>query len=249
MWAQTVENVSISIHTPLAGSDLAVDRQGPAIFEFQSTLPLRGATQPRKYMTNLFLISIHTPLAGSDNTKITATTSMTNFNPHSPCGERRCGIVLTLTPMNYFNPHSPCGERRCGIVLTLTPMNYFNPHSPCGERPTSPACSLISTKFQSTLPLRGATTFPHDSTQSRRFQSTLPLRGATAGRCRVRWIRCYFNPHSPCGERPSITPRRASRMLFQSTLPLRGATRPSFLACAVTVLFQSTLPLRGATHF
>ena len=178
MWAQTVENVSISIHTPLAGSDLAVDRQGPAIFEFQSTLPLRGATQPRKYMTNLFLISIHTPLAGSDNTKITATTSMTNFNPHSPCGERRCGIVLTLTPMNYFNPHSPCGERRCGIVLTLTPMNYFNPHSPCGERLRHGVQVVDDYDFN-----------PHSPCgERRRFRTT-------------RLNREDFNPHSPCGER------------------------------------------------
>ncbi len=59
-------------------------------------------------------------------------------------------------------------------------------------------------KFQSTLPLRGATRCVHDTNLNRYvFQSTLPLRGATL----TRWgLRYWF--------------------AFQSTLPLRGATRP-----------------------
>ena len=33
-------------------------------------------------------ISIHTPLAGSDMTLENAFQTPSNFNPHSPCGER-----------------------------------------------------------------------------------------------------------------------------------------------------------------
>ncbi len=79
----------------------------------------------------------------------------------------------------------------------------------------------------------------------------------------------YFNPRSPCGERPIaafllmyysqisihapragsdafIVDYRAFSRLFQSTLPVRGATRAnprSTPDCG----FQSTLPVRGAT--
>ena len=56
----------ISIHTPLAGSDRTMTPIRPFARLFQSTLPLRGATD--------------TPYPTEHCT--------TYFNPHSPCGER-----------------------------------------------------------------------------------------------------------------------------------------------------------------
>ena len=56
-----------------------------------------------------------------------------------------------------------------------------------------------------------------------RFQSTLPLRGATQSEHRGLRIR-NFNPHSPCGERPVVPSLLPVLSVFQSTLPLRGAT-------------------------
>ena len=57
----------ISIHTPLAGSDVQPARKIRERHQFQSTLPLRGAT----------------------STTARAPVKSSNFNPHSPCGERR----------------------------------------------------------------------------------------------------------------------------------------------------------------
>ena len=56
----------------------------------------------------------------------------------------------------------------------------------------------------------------------------------------------YFNPRSPCGERPCAAGAVPLLDQFQSTLPLRGATPPQHRPI-VWNLFQSTLPLRGAT--
>ena len=107
---------------------------------------------------------------------------------------------------------------------------------------------LSSFRFQSTLPVRGATGNRSQSaagqvdisihapregsdiwaalglaSSASRFQSTLPVRGATAAGDGVAQV-------SP----------------FQSTLPVRGATNgPDDLTN--TYLFQSTLPVRGAT--
>ena len=106
---------------------------------------------------------------------------------------------------------------------------------------------LFLTKFQSTLPARGATSGGNsDETEEPIFQSTLPARGATY--VLVSWmlfrkisihaprtgsdftfapsppIGYNFNPRSPHGERPAV---RATAVLprgFQSTLPARGAT-------------------------
>ena len=61
------EGIGISIHTPLAGSDVASMVMPSAAREFQSTLPLRGATRVPGLL----------PVRWS------------HFNPHSPCGERQ----------------------------------------------------------------------------------------------------------------------------------------------------------------
>ena len=100
--------------------------------------------------------------------------------------------------------------------------------------------------FQSTLPLRGATFLDELHAIKDRFQSTLPLRGATqtaksytanlpisihaplAGSDFLNYRTIarspYFNPRSPCGERPIFAIDPSKYILFQSTLPLRGAT-------------------------
>ncbi len=79
----------------------------------------------------------------------------------------------------------------------------------------------------------------------------------------------YFNPRSPCGERPMVHDSYGTSLGFQSTLPMRGATalaityscagtdfnprspcgerRRTFIEPCMRVLFQSTLPMRGAT--
>ena len=59
----------ISIHTPLAGSDLAILCQASRSPKFQSTLPLRGVTPQQQTITRHCSISIHTPLAGSDEVR------------------------------------------------------------------------------------------------------------------------------------------------------------------------------------
>ena len=102
----------------------------------------------------------------------------------------------------YFNPRSPCGERQSRLLIYLLGC-YFNPRSPCGERlPEDGIFCPYCGKFQSTLPVWGATWGYLDARRARReFQSTLPVWGATG---RVSSSRCryaYFNPRSPCGER------------------------------------------------
>ena len=193
--------ILISIHAPLAGSDptlwpeqelswyfnprspcgerLGVGDQLTALEEFQSTLPLRGATRFKLDSTICMTISIHAPLAGSD-------------------------------PDNLINPPS---------------NRNFNPRSPCGERQVARAAMTFLKKFQSTLPLRGATPAVPDGRESGRFQSTLPLRGATTRKILdPDGSLPNFNPRSPCGERLKPLFNWLGGMLFQSTLPLRGAT-------------------------
>ena len=175
------ENVTvsyISIHAPLTGSDashLAHDckqtdfnprspyGERPKATsnrtndeEFQSTLPLRGATGAGTKIRIVGVISIHAPLTGSDQIHFLAVFQPLVISIHAPLtGSDRSTWRLCSKHPN-FNPRSPYGERRRAITWVHT-----------------------ITLFQSTLPLRGATHVHRSAQRSREFQSTLPLRGAT----------------------------------------------------------------------
>ena len=84
----------ISIHTPLAGSDFDHRFRCFRTCAISIHTPLAGSD--KKFLTApyAYIISIHTPLAGSDLPAGARTVSATNFNPHSPCGERRCSSSL-----------------------------------------------------------------------------------------------------------------------------------------------------------
>ena len=147
---------AISIHAPRGGSD-------------QKNYVIKGRT----------LISIHAPRGGSDIPFLVASSRSWHFNPRSPWGERRLRLPIFLLNPSNFNPRSPWGERPSHATLCLTPLSisihaprggsdgtfppfpssvrYFNPRSPWGERPNPYFSSWVSSVFQSTLPVGGAT--------------------------------------------------------------------------------------------
>ena len=116
--------------------------------------------------------------------------------------------VLPISAMLHkdFNPLSPCGERRQVFYWSYKGGN-FNPLSPCGERPGKQNERHPMKSFQSTLPMRGETVTTYWEIISLLFQSTLPMRGETGY---FRWAHCgwnNFNPLSPCGERLVYRPK------------------------------------------
>ena len=99
-------------------------------------------------------ISIHALREENDPGTLRLTKRSKNFNPHSPCGERRHQHLQRARTQD-FNPHSPCGERRGGLTVL-------------SEREL----------FQSTLPLRGATNTFQGSERTRRISIHTPLAGS-----------------------------------------------------------------------
>ena len=67
--------------------------------------------------------------------------------------------IFSAPAMSDFNPRSPCGERRSVGGCNDPQQADFNPRSPCGERLSTGGFTLQTTKFQSTLPVWGATFF------------------------------------------------------------------------------------------
>ena len=103
---------------------------------------------------------------------------------------------------------------------------YFNPRSPCGERLIAVFVSELNVAFQSTLPVRGATSL---KTVANVDDFPISIHAPRAGSDTVN------------GE--NIEDVRQ----FQSTLPVRGATSRILSGRLVSNIFQSTLPVRGAT--
>ena len=168
-----------------------------------------------------------------------------DFNPRSPCGERRPGTIWTApvrtfqstlpvwgaTPVPHIPDRSPCisihaprvgsdaapGRRVCAGT-------DFNPRSPCGERHPRVIQRVPEKRFQSTLPVWGATDLDlltigmiDISIHAPRVGSDLRLPGRSgAGSISI---------HAPrVGSDFSVSWRRLKKLQFQSTLPVWGAT-------------------------
>ena len=125
-----------------------------------------------------------------------------NFNPCSPCGERRvldlqiprCEEISIHAPRagsdprevagraarRNFNPCSPCGERPGSVAQRPSSVAYFNPCSPCGERPFDGGRARETDEISIHAPRAGSDGLwglrPH---LRKGFQSMLPVRGAT----------------------------------------------------------------------
>ena len=164
--------VEISIHTPLAGSDsLLCGRY--QYNKFQSTLPLRGATQIITIYTSQEKISIHTPLAGSDPSQSPAS-GYDRISIHTPLAGSDSPSASTAPIRQYFNPHSPCGER-LRVCCAQSECRSISIHTP------------LAGSDRTMTPIRPL---------ARLFQSTLPLRGATDERLAAYWL-TYISIHTP----------------------------------------------------
>ena len=119
------------------------------------------------------------------------------FNPRSPYGERpsrmpaavlamRISIHAPLTGSDWccramleipfgISIHAPLTGSDSSGITSWNLFFYFNPRSPYGERPKESFFVWYYLRFQSTLPLRGATDFRTAVNVCRIFQS-LPLK-------------------------------------------------------------------------
>ena len=72
---------------------------------------------------------------GSDCTPKAGSRSRTDFNPRSPCGERRGTAAGAPTPPLGFQSTLPVWGATLRYGRGRRTGGHFNPRSPCGERP------------------------------------------------------------------------------------------------------------------
>ena len=238
------------------------------------------------------MISIHAPHAGRDQNTLHFQTYKKHFNPRAPCGarpskeqQRKRRVCISI--------HAPHAGRDERDAARRARSRNFNPRAPCGARLAAHRHGFVVVDISIHAPHAGRDSIWLSQAARRKvFQSTRPMRGATslliclltesdfisihaphAGRDVSLLPRPplprHFNPRAPCGARPrcsnchklrrpiSIHAPHAGRdstgslaslqrSRFQSTRPMRGAT----IALAVNRVlhgFQSTRPMRGAT--
>ena len=145
---------------------------------FQSTHPLRGATRNEDAVVFVLLISIHAPLAGCDVALL----------------GQIAAVVISI--------HAPLAGCDASQSPRQTRRSNFNPRTPCGVRRGSPSLLSRSAVFQSTHPLRGATSF---SLSMLHLTSLISIHAPLAG-CDTETVIAFlgrydFNPRTPCGVR------------------------------------------------
>ena len=79
-------------------------------------------------------ISIHAPRVGSDQRVHNCGAANEDFNPRSPCGERR-DMELRNRIVLVISIHAPRVGSDSHSSMSLSAIIHFNPRSPCGERP------------------------------------------------------------------------------------------------------------------
>ena len=126
-----------------------------------------------------------------------------NFNPRSPCGERRC-CAPSLPGTRYFNPRSPCGERH-GFAAAGSAPKVISIHAPHAGSDSCVSRSFTRcSRFQSTLPMRGATFVRRPCFHKLPISIHAPHAGSDCFRFTSPGGFHDFNPRSPCGERPPV---------------------------------------------
>ena len=125
-------------------------------------------------------ISIHAPHARSD-AALESSDFSAQISIHAPHArsDSRTARITRCARLN-FNPRSSCEERPFAAVDEAGEQVHFNPRSSCEERqhPEEHRCGQV-----------------------RRFQSTLLMRGATSFSAASLLQQSDFNPRSSCEER------------------------------------------------
>ena len=123
----------VSTHAPLAGSDALGGLRALQNRGFQPTLPLRGATADGGDDGCQLVVSTHAPLAGSD-TSFARSSTVFSVSTHAPlAGSDRPWRKLRLRN-HRVSTHAPLAGSD-GLARGHVGGARFNPRSPCGERP------------------------------------------------------------------------------------------------------------------
>ena len=146
----------ISIHAPRGGSDTSRIINSGSIGAFQSTLPVGGATL-HSSTTEIFRVLFQSTLpVGGATGNPRGLRVLTHISIHAPRGGS--DVVSTYkVEIRIISIHAPRGGSDVYDHAGEKQERHFNPRSPWGERLVQSDLRLYLGRFQSTLPVGGAT--------------------------------------------------------------------------------------------
>ena len=228
--------VVISIHAPRAGRDRAPSSPPIVGISFQSTRPVRGATRRPLRALRPRYISIHAPRAGRDRPRQFQVRNRGYISIHAPRAGRDCCKPCIARRACNISIHAPRAGRDLAHRADGGAQKHFNPRAPCGARRRGGRVMANREIFQSTRPVRGATT----EEQAKLTAELISIHAPRAGRDRSSPRTCsrarHFNPRAPCGARRPRNVHFRLDNVFQSTRPVRGATTGDDLSAVVVVI-------------
>ena len=178
---------------------------------FQSTLPVWGATggTGRKHYT-ISNISIHAPRVGSDAAPAADLFDPYIFQSTLPVWGATVNMLARMTAEEVISIHAPrVGSDTSIKIRASTDDRHFNPRSPCGERRDTPQGGITGLNISIHAPRVGS-----DAAFLCKFLGVLisihaPRVGSDHLRRSAAALSTNFNPRSPCGERrndPELRP-------------------------------------------
>ena len=212
---------------------------------FQSTRPVRGATKALCDLGVCVDISIHAPRAGRDAGCGDNLPALIQFQSTRPVRGATRNRPLPRSG-GKISIHAPRAGRDPERRRASASRRHFNPRAPCGARLLQSFHTQPSSTFQSTRPVRGATTSQPRKERRSIFQSTRPVRGATPLLERP-GAYILISIHAPRAGRDlvDIIGLLANRISIHA--PRAGRDTGYAQANGTPILFQSTRPVRGAT--
>ena len=146
-------------------------------------------------------ISIHAPHAGRDDHDRRVPRPLRDFNPRAPCGARHA-LPPYPVQLAVISIHAPHAGRDFLLPVVRGRRVYFNPRAPCGARPFGNEVMLPVGFISIHAPHAGRDTLWIGSAiRFSLFQSTRPMRGATTSITVIITTPNNFNPRAPCGAR------------------------------------------------
>ena len=193
---------------------------------FQSTPPVRGATEDKDGNKRYITISIHAPRAGGDTERSAIRHGGATFQSTPPVR----GATAASTPMapttTTFQSTPPVRGATSDFVRV--PQGYsISIHAPrAGGDILRVMLPLPSSVFQSTPPVRGATESYHPYRKIPRISIHAPRAGGDVDHGRLRrQPRNNFNPRPPCGGRHTPLGRKGGKRNISIHAPRAGGDK------------------------
>ena len=149
----------ISIHAPHAGRDASVDSRASVPSDFNPRAPCGARPRGHFIAPPCFNFNPRAP-CGARPGSVQKNFVAKNFNPRAPCGARPL-LVLRRVKHVHISIHAPHAGRDGHSFKVSDKRSVISIHAPhAGRDVTVQVVCLREIEFQSTRPMRGATTGP-----------------------------------------------------------------------------------------